>query len=280
MWYEVVAAGGGVPLLVLHGGPGAGHDYLETLEALAVDRPVFFYDQLGCGESDRPDDPSLWRIERFVAEVGAVRRGLGLEKVHVLGHSWGGWLAIEYMLTCPSGVLSLVLAGTSASTAEYARTVAPLVAALPVETRETLRRYEALGAYHHPEYEAAVMRFMQRHLCRLDPWPDALVRSGRNIEGTPVYEAMFGPNEFTVTGNLKEWDRSDRLHEIVVPTLITCGRSEGAGPSCAATLQKGIAGSRLQVFERSTHMAHLEKPEEYARVIREFLTSGEREGTA
>jgi pimeloyl-ACP methyl ester carboxylesterase len=136
---------------------------LETLETLAVDRPIVFYDQLGRGKSDRPDDPSRWRIDRFVAEVGAVRRGLGLEKVHVLGHSWGGWL----------------------------------------------------------------MQFMQRHLCRLDPWPDALERSGRNIEGTPVYEAMFGPNEFTVTGNLKEWDRTDRLHEIAVPTLITCGRSEG-----------------------------------------------------
>jgi pimeloyl-ACP methyl ester carboxylesterase len=189
---------------------------LETLETLAVDRPIVFYDQLGRGKSDRPDDPSRWRIDRFVAEVGAVRRGLGLEKVHVLGHSWGGWL----------------------------------------------------------------MQFMQRHLCRLDPWPDALERSGRNIEGTPVYEAMFGPNEFTVTGNLKEWDRTDRLHEIAVPTLITCGRSEGAGPSCAATLQRGIAGSRLQVFEHSTHMAHLEEPEEYARIIREFLRSVEREGMA
>ena len=88
MWYEVVASGGGVPLLLLHGGPGAGHDYLETLETLAVDRPIVFYDQLGCGKSDRPDDPSRWRIDRFVAEVGAVRRGLGLERVHVLGHSW------------------------------------------------------------------------------------------------------------------------------------------------------------------------------------------------
>lgn len=280
VWYEVVGSGPAVPLLLLHGGPRAGHDYLEALGALAADRPVIFYDQFGCGKSPGPDDRALRRIDRFVAEVGAVRRGLGPDQVHLFGHSWGGWLAIEYMVTASGGVLSLVLASTSASLAEYARNVAPLVAALPEETREILRRYEALGEYHHPEYEAAVMQFLRRHFCRLDPWPDALMRSRTQCRGEPRYETMQGPNELTVTGNLKDRDRHDPLHEIAVPTLITCGRYDEVTPRCALTLQSGIAGSRLEVFQQSAHMAHLEEPEKYARVIRELLSSVEQERAA
>ena len=110
MWHKIVGAGDAIPLLTLHGGPGAGHDYLEPLEALAGDRPVVFFDQLGCGRSEQPDDHALWHIERFVEEVAAVRAALGLERIHLLGHSWGGWLAIEYMLGKPPGVESLILA--------------------------------------------------------------------------------------------------------------------------------------------------------------------------
>src|SRR2546421_1708639 len=103
VWYQIVGSGPATPLLVLHGGPGAGHDYLETLEGLADERPVVFYDQLGCGRSDQPDDPSRWHIARFVREVDLVRHALGLDRIHLLGQSWGGWLAIEYMLRQPSG---------------------------------------------------------------------------------------------------------------------------------------------------------------------------------
>ncbi len=132
VWYRRVGDGG-VPLLILHGGPGAGHDYLEPLEALCADRTVVFYDQLGCGRSDRPEDTSLWRIERFVVEVDAVREALGLETVHLLGQSWGGWLAIEYMLTDPRGVIGLVLASTSASIPQFVAEAERLKAALPPE---------------------------------------------------------------------------------------------------------------------------------------------------
>src|SRR5215217_3558120 len=129
VWYRQVGSGE-VPLLLLHGGPGAGHDYLEPLEALSVDRTVVFYDQLGCGRSDKPDDRSLWRMERFVSEVDAVRRALGLERVHLLGQSWGGWLAIEYMLSRPRGILGLVLASNSASISQFVTEAERLKAAL------------------------------------------------------------------------------------------------------------------------------------------------------
>ena len=271
VWYRIVGTGHAVPVLTLHGGPGAGHDYLEPLEALAPDRPVVFYDQLGCGRSERPTDRALWRIERFVAEVNAVRRSLALERVHLLGQSWGGWLALEYMTTPPQGVASLTLASTSASIPEFVREAARLIAALPAEIRNTLQRYEQAGDLQHPDYQAAVLEFYKRHLCRLDPWPDALLRSVKNIEGNPVYETMNGPNEFTVIGNLKDWDRTASLERITVPTLITVGRYDEITPNCALTLHHRIPGSVLHIFERSAHSAHLEEPEEYIRVVRDFL---------
>ena len=279
VWYRRVGEGG-TPQLTLHGGPGAGHDYLEPLDALADERPVVFYDQLGCGRSDQPDDSSLWRIDRFVREVDAVRDALGLERVHLLGHSWGGWLAIEYMLSKPRGVASLLLASTSAGTREFVREAERLKEQLPSDVRETMRRHEAGGDYRHPEYEAATAEFYRRHLCRLDPWPAPVLRAIRNIEGNPVYATMNGPNEFIITGRLKDWDRTDRLGEIATPTLITVGRYDEITPNCARTLQHGIPGAEVQVFESSSHTAHLEETEAYVDVVREFLRRVEPATTA
>jgi proline-specific peptidase len=277
VWYKVVGSGEAIPLLTLHGGPGAGHDYLEPLELLASDRPVVFFDQLGCGKSDQPDDLSLWRIERFVEEVHAVRQTLNLERVHFLGHSWGGWLAIEYMVSRPAGVVGLILASTSASLPEVARETARLKAELPREVLETMERYEASGELHHPEYDAAVMEFYKRHLCRLDPWPDSGMRSFKNLTDNPVvYETMQGPNEFTITGNLKDWDRTECLGEITVPTLITVGRYDELPPPCAERLHQGIPDSEVCIFEHSAHLSHMEETERYLQVVREFLRRVER----
>jgi proline-specific peptidase len=281
VWFKIVGSGDAIPLLILRGGPGAGHDYLEPLEALQSDRPVVFYDQLGCGRSDKPDDVSLWRIERFVEEVAAVRRALGLDRVHLLGQSWGGWLALEYMMGKPSGVVSLILASTSASVPQYAHEIARLKATLPEEAQKTIQRYEALGDFHNPEFEAAMMEFYNRHLCRLDPWPDPLLRSLNNLMGDPVAYASYltiqGPTEFTITGNLMDWDRVGRLGEIRVPALLTFGSYDEFTPACAESLHRGIRNSEIQFFERSAHVAHLEEPEEYLRVVRDFLGRVERE---
>jgi proline-specific peptidase len=277
VWYRSVGRGG-IPLLTLHGGPGAGLDYLEPLEGLAADRQVVFYDQLGCGRSDRPEVPSLWRIERFVAEVGRVREALGLERIHLLGQSWGGWLGIEYMLTRPRGIVSLVLASTSASIPQFVAEAERLKAALPADVAGALQRHEATGALDHPEYAAAVREFYRRHVCRLDPWPDPLLRTIRNLDGNAVYETMNGPNEFTVVGNLRDWDRTDRLHEIQVPTLITVGRYDEITPACAETMHRGIAGSELRRFEASSHTAHLEETAAYLHAVGDFLRRVEGRG--
>ena len=272
VWYKIVGSGSATPLLTLHGGPGAGHDYLEPLETLAADRPVVFFDQLGCGKSDKPDDASLWRIERFVEEVAAVREALDLERVHLFGQSWGGWLAIEYMMSEPAGIASLILASTSASVPQFAEETARLKSTLPKAVLETLNRYEATGDYDNPEYEEAMMAFYTQFVCRLDPWPDPLERSLNNLmTNAGAYEAIQGPNEFTITGNLKDWDRTDRLGEINVQTLVTCGRYDELGPACADTLRSGISNSEVHIFEKSAHVAHLEETESYLQVMRDFL---------
>ena len=271
VWYKIVGSSGSVPLLTLHGGPGGGHDYLESLEELASERPVVFFDQLGCGKSDKPDNSSLWRIDRFVDEVTLVRDALGLERVHLLGQSWGGWLAIEYMLGKPAGVVSLVLASTSASIPQFVKEARKLIAELPGEMPECVRRLEAEGDFNNPEFETAIMEFYKRHFCRLDPWPESLMRSVENLGGNIVYETMNGPTEFTVIGNLKDWDRTERLGEIVAPTLITCGRYDELTPACSETLHEGITDSKMHVFEHSAHMAHLEETETYIQLVRQFF---------
>lgn len=278
VWCRRVGAGGGTPLLVLHGGPGAGHDYLEPLEKLAAVRPVVFYDQLGCGKSDQPDDRCLWRMERFVAELAEVRKALGLRKVHLFGQSSGGMLAIDYMLTQPQGVASLILADSCASMPQVQREVNRLKSQLPAETIEILDRYEASGDFHNPEYRAAVAVFYKRHVCRLSSLPDCLLRTTENLKDNPVYETMNGPNELAITGNLKDWDRTGRLSEITIPALVLVGRHDELTPACSETLHRGIAGSQLVVFEDSSHIPHLEEPEKYIRAVSRFLSRCPKRG--
>ena len=271
IWYRRVGSGNETPLLTLHGGPGSGHDYLEPLEKLAGDRPVILYDQLGCGKSDQPDDTSLWKLERFLTELDEIREALALKQIHLFGQSWGGLLAIEYMLTRPQGIASLILADAYASMPQLAQEVKRLRSKLPAKTRETLNYFEAKGDFLHPEYRAAVMKFYNRYICRIPVKPDCLLRTAANLENNPVYETMNGPNELVVTGNLREWNRTDRISEISIPTLILAGRYDEASPICAKTLHQGIAGSQWVLFEKSSHLPHIEEQEKYLSVVSNFL---------
>jgi proline-specific peptidase len=275
VWYRIVGDGAGVPLLLLHGGPGAGHDYLEPLGVLGDERPVVFYDQLGCGKSEIPDDTSLWVAERFAREVQAVRDGLGLERVHLLGQSWGGWLAFEYLAGKPKGIVSLTLASTSASVQPFLDAIPGLLAGLPQDVQDTIARCEAAGTTNSPEYMAATFAFYQKHLCRMQPWPESMMRTGLNIQNTPVYHHMWGPSEFTLTGNLAGWDRSAVMNQIDVPTLITVGRYDEIVPAISEGMHRRIAGSELVIFENSAHSAHAEEAELYAQTLRDFLKRAE-----
>ncbi len=274
VWYEIVGSGNAVPLLLLHGGPGATSYYLEPLKYLADERPVIFYDQLGCGRSERPTDSTLWTVERFLDELRRVRDALGLDEVHIFGHSWGTMLAAEYMLTDPSGVKSLVLASPSLSIPRWLEDTTKLRAELPTETQRILARHEEAGTTDSEEYAAATMEFYKRHLCRLEPWPEELEESFSNL-GWDVYNTMWGPSEFHATGSLKDFDITNRMGELTIPVLFTAGRHDEATPEATAWYQGLIPGSSVEIFEESSHMTMLEEPERYIQVLRSFLRSVE-----
>lgn len=278
-WYRTVGANrpGTLPLLCLHGGPGAPHDYLEPLDALARSRLVIFYDQCGCGNSDQPSNPELWKVPHFVQEVDTVRKALGLEKVHILGQSWGGMLGMEYALTQPAGLASLIVADSPASMTQWVEEANKLRAALPPDVQETLVKHEDAGTTDDPAYQAAVMVFYRRHLCRTLPWPACMQRAFMRLR-QEVYMTMNGPSEFHVIGNLKDWDIRHRLGEIRVPTLILSGRHDEATPAIAETIHRGIPGSQWVLFEESSHSPHIEETDKYLAVVEEFLEAVERRG--
>jgi proline-specific peptidase len=278
VWYGCIGEGeelpGKLPLLCLHGGPGASHDYLESLGMMAKrGRRVIFYDQLGCGNSDQPDNPALWKVPLFVEEVGVVRRALGLDRLHLLGQSWGGMLAMEYALTQPVGVASLTVASSPASMIQWVAEANRLRKSLPADVQAMLQRHEAAGTTDSSEYQSAMMDFYRRHVIRLDPMPDSVARTFAKLERNPqVYQTMNGPSEFHVVGNLKNWDITARLPEIKAPTLVTSGRHDEATPLIAETVHRGIRGSEWVMFENSSHMAHVEEADRYMRVLDEFLS--------
>jgi len=280
-WYRVVGDredAGKLPLLALHGGPGATHDYLESLEALAATgRRVIFYDQLGCGKSATPSNPSMWTIPLYVEEVNAVRAALGLDRVHILGQSWGGMLGMEYALTQPDGLASLTIADSPASMTQWVAEANRLRAELPPEVQRTLLAHEEAGTTDSPEYEQAMQVFYQRHVCRLDPMPEYVQRAFANIAANPeVYHTMNGPSEFHVIGTIKDWDITDRLGEIRVPTLVISGTYDEATPAIARTVHQGISGSEWVLFEHSSHMPHAEEPERFMQALNTFLTRVEQ----
>jgi L-proline amide hydrolase len=276
-WYRVVGEReepGKLPLLCLHGGPGGTHDYIEPLAGMAATgRRTIFYDQLGCGRSDLPDRPSLWTVELFVDEVRAVREALGLERVHLFGNSWGGMLAMEYALTRPPGLASLVLASAPASIPQWIEETGRLRGRLPAEVRAVLDRHEAAGTTDDPEYTEATMAFYRRHVCRVDPWPDCVHRSFDFIERHGVvYRTMNGPSEFHVTGTMRDWSIVDRLGEIDVPTLVVTGEHDEATPAINRTVAEGIPGAESVILPGASHMAHVEQTEGYLRLLDGFLS--------
>jgi len=282
VWYRAVGdreAPGKFPLLCLHGGPGASHDYLTPLEALvATGRRVIFYDQLGGGNSDHPHNPSLWTVPLFVEELGVVRQALGLERVHILGQSWGGMLGMEYALTQPAGLASLIVADSPASMPQWVAEANRLRADLPPNVQETLLKHEAAGTTDDPAYQEAMLVFYRRHVCRLDPWPDCFNRTFEKLSQYPeVYYTMNGPSEFHVIGVIKDWDIVDQLGEIQAPTLVISGLYDEATPAIAQTVHRGIPGSEWVVFENSSHTPHLEETERYLQVVASFLDRCESE---
>lgn len=278
-WYRIVGdvtAPGKLPLLAVHGGPGVPSESLEPLASLAsLGRAVVFYDQLGCGNSDQPVDPSLWSIGLFLEELAAVRAALGLDRIHLLGFSWGGILAIEYALTQPSGLASLVLQNSLASNQACETIVQRAYDELPAPVRETLRHHEAAGTTDDPAYEDARRVFDLRFVCRIDPWPDFLQRALARANWTAGL-ALDDRDDRHAPGGQGNWDVTPHLGEIRVPALVLGGRYDGLTGGQEEVLAAGIPGALMARFEESSHFPHAEEPERFQSVVDGFLSQVEQ----
>jgi len=274
VWYEVRGSGGGTPLLVLHGGPGVPHDYLENLSELGDERPVVFYDQLGCGRSDRPDDPSLWTRERFSREVGRVRDALGLDEVVLYGHSWGSILAVDYLSglggSKPSGVRGVILAGPALDIPRWIADSRRLIATLGPQTEQAILEGERTGRTDSDAYKNATAAFYAHYLCRRDPWPDALNRAFEGMGGD-VYVAMNGPSEFTITGSLRSVDVTAQFGTLRQPVLFICGEYDEATPESTRYYASLTPHASVVVVPNAAHIANYDQPELYLGALRRWL---------
>jgi proline iminopeptidase len=272
IWWKKVGSGSKPPLLTLHGGPGAGHNYLLPLAALADDRPVIFYDQLGCGKADSPADEKIYTIQRSVDEVDAVRKALGLDRIVLFGHSWGSMLAIEYLCQGRgAGVEKLILGGALASVPQANAGQMRLIAELPNGGGARMHALEAAHQEASPEYQALTQLFYKLHVCRADPPPPEFLASGANLETSIAYRVMNGPNEFTIVGVIKDWERRKDLGRIKLATLITTGEYDEVTLDCHETIHQGIKGSTLEIFKDCSHMTMNEQPAKYVASLRRFI---------
>jgi L-proline amide hydrolase len=286
-WFRVTGnlGSGRTPLVVLHGGPGASHDYLLRLTALADKsvrateadhgRPVIHYDQLGSGNSTHLPDaaPEFWTVQLFVDELDNLLNGLGIaDGYHLLGQSWGGMLAAEHAVLRPAGLRSLVIADSPASMDLWLSEANRLREALPPDVQATLLAHEEAGTTDDPAYHEAEKVYNERHLCRVVPMPAEVQASFDVMDADPtVYHTMNGPSEFHVIGSLKGWSIIDRLYLIDVPTLLISGRYDEATEATVQPFADRIPDVRWSVFEDSSHMPHVEEEDAYMDVVATFL---------
>jgi proline iminopeptidase len=247
---------GPIKVLLLAGGPGGSHEYLEVMESFLPQAGIEFiyYDQLGMGNSDQPTDTSLWTLPRFVEEVEEVRRDLGLEQFVLYGHSWGGLLALEYALNYQSHLRGLVISNMTAGMRSYLKRTIALKHLLPSDKLAELEALEAKEAYDSPAYERITMEDLYpKMVCRLQPWPEPVTRAFRTLNQT-IYNQMQGKSEFLVTGNLKDWERWDRLHEIRVKTLTIGAVHDEMDPADMQRMASLMPDAESAICPNGSHM--------------------------
>lgn len=282
-WYRVSGdlRSGKLPVVILHGGPGVAHNYVDAYKLLARDgRTVIHYDQLGCGNSTLLPEKGadFWTPQLFIDELESLVDHLGIRGgFHVLGQSWGGMLGAEYAVLQPEGLVSLTIANSPASMKLWVEEANRLRADLPQDVQDTLTRHETAGTTDHADYQQATNVFYERHVCRVVPFPPEVTASFEQAARNPtVYTLMNGPNEFHVIGTLKTWSVIDRLPAVDVPTLIISGHYDEATPATVQPFKDGIKGARWEIFEHSSHMPHVEEQENCMRVVGDFLNQHDR----
>jgi proline iminopeptidase len=278
VWTKRVGNHPTLKVLLLHGGPGATHEYFAAFDSYfpAAGIEYYLYDQLGSAFSDQPDEPELWEIPRFVDEVEQVRRALGLgrENLVVLGHSWGGILAIEYALAHPQHLKGLVVSNMMSSIPEYNRYAHDVL--MPKMDQTALREIlglEARRAYADPRYEELLMAsFYTDHVLRMPAaeWPDPVVRSFAHIN-KKIYVPMQGPSEMGASGKLERWDRSRDLARISVPTLVIGAGHDTMDPAHMEWMATQIPRARYLFCPQGSHLAMYDDQEVYFAGLLRFL---------
>ena len=275
IWYNVVGSGDKTPMLVLHGGPGMPSYYLKPLAKLGDERQIIFYDQLGCGHSDRITDPSLMTIDHYKKELGLLIHHLGLKKYYLYGHSWGTMLGTDYYLDHPQGIQALLLSSPALSMKRWMADADILIATLPDPVQQAIRVNEKYKTYDDAAYQSAVQLyyegFVARNLPRSVDLDSCFAQMGDN-----VYMYMAGPSEFSITGELKNYERTDRLKEIQVPTLFIAGEFDEARPATVQYYQSLVPGAQFEMIKGAGKLTTQDNPEQSIKVVRDFLEGLEK----
>jgi proline iminopeptidase len=268
-------------LLLLHGGPGATHEYFENFEQHLEPHGIefYFYDQLGSGASDNPDEPDLWELERFVDEVEQVRSTLGLDasNFYLLGHSWGGLLAIEYALHYQRHLKGLVISNMMSSCPsynDYANHV--LMPAMDQKALAEIKALESAGDITNPRYEELLLEHHYvHHVLRVpvEDWPEPVQRSFAKIN-QQIYVRMQGPSELGLSGTLEDWDRTHELAEITVPALVIAARHDTMDPEFMRMMAERLPNGRYHECPDGSHMAMWDDEETYFDGLLGFLLAG------
>jgi proline iminopeptidase len=268
-----------LPMLTLHGGPGMNHFYFECFEDFlpAAGLSFYYYDQLGCGFSDVPDDKSLWTFDRYISEVEQVRRGLGLDRMMLYGHSWGSMLAMEYAVRYPERLQALVISNMSASIPSYLEYLTQIISHLPEADRATVGRTRESGQYDSADYQKIVQKVFDRTLSRIHPWPEPVLRSERLANGT-IGNIMSGPDALNITGSLKNWDIWDRLGKITAPTLLIAGHYDVMAPEQMKRMSTLIPHSQFVVCPNGAHFAMYDDQKTYFDALIPFMRAHARIG--
>jgi proline iminopeptidase len=264
-----------IKVLLLHGGPAAGHEYMEAFESFFPKEGFEFYeyDQLGSSYSDQPNDSSLWTIDHFVDEVEQVRTALNLDKnnFYLLGHSWGGILAIEYALKYQNNLKGLIISNMMSSCPDYGKYSEVLAKDIDPKVVTEIKQLEAKKQYDNPRYEELLIpNFYAKHICRLQKWPEPVVRSFRHLN-KEIYTMMQGPSEFGISGRLANWDRKADLPKIVVPTLTIGGKYDTMDPEHMKWMSTQVKNGSYLYCPNGSHMSMYDDQQTYMKGVIDWI---------
>lgn len=279
-YYRVVGknTGNKKPLVLLHGGPGSTHNYFEVLDRIAEEdgRQLVMYDQIGCGNSYVENRSDLWNSKVWIEELIELRKHLGLDEIHLLGQSWGGMQTLEYVCNYkPEGLKSIILSSTLPASWLWAEEAQRMIAQMPQDMQDAIKKATESGDYSSPEYQAAEAEYMRQHCAGevTENDPECLRRPKK--AGRESYVVGWGPNEFTPLGTLKDYDVIDQLGDIKEPALIINGGNDLCTPYVAKFMYDRIPNSEWELFRTCRHMCFVEDNDHYVEVLKKWMNKND-----